>query len=281
MRTLAALVLAIAASFAVATPAHANRERIAIAIFQVTGEPMAEEAQQKLRTSLRGGLNAAGFDVVADDEVQRAITVAGVAGCDTVACLRRVGEVVMVRRVVKATIEVLGPTHVSSTLELVDLGEGKTIANANDDCSACNSKEVRDGLSNAAAALRMQLEPPTVPPLPPAPTAAPAETPSHRNLYIGLAAGSGALFVASVVTLAVTAGFHGKSNCGSDLPPDERCPTRYNGTPGIVLGAIGTPLFGVATAILAYKAWKSPRRAVALLPSVGPGGASVDLRLDW
>jgi hypothetical protein len=170
---------------------------------------------------------------------------------------------------------------VSSTLELIDLGEGKTIAKTNDDCSACSAQEVRDGLSNAAAALRMQLETPATPPAPPPPAPPPVEAPpSHRTLYLGLAAASAALFAGSVVSLAVSAAYHGKSNCGSGFPATERCPTRYNGTPGIVLGAIGAPLFGVAAAILAYKAWKSPPR-VALLPSVGNGAAALDLRLAW
>ena len=78
----------------------------------------------------------------------------------------------MVRRVVKATIEVIGTSHFATTLELVDLGEGKVIATANDDCTACNMKEVNDGLSNAAAALKTQLEPPTGAPPPTGPTTA-------------------------------------------------------------------------------------------------------------
>jgi hypothetical protein len=188
---------------------------------------------------------------------------------------------VMVRRVVKATIEVVGVSNFATTLELVDLGEGKVIATATDKCTACRMQEVNDGISNAAAALKMQLEappgaPPTTPPAPP-----PVDTtPSHRGLYIGLATASGALFVASVVTLAVSAAYHGKSNCDSSLPAGERCPTRYNGTPGIVLGAIGTPLFGVATGILGWKAAKSPTR-VALVPSVGGGAAALDLDVRW
>lgn len=274
-----------------ATRAHAaaggsGRERIAIAVFNVTGEPIAEEQKAKLRTSLRGGL-AAGFDVVSDAEVDRAISERGVAGCDTITCLRSIGEMVMVRRVVKATIEVIGTSHFSTTLELIDLGDGKSIATANDDCTACNMKEVNDGLSNAAAALKMQLEPPagaTPPPTPPTPPM--PETPKHRGLYIGLAAGSGALFVASVVSLAVSAAYHGKTNCDASFPANERCPTRYNGVPGIVLGAIGTPVFGAATAIFAWKAAKSSTK-VALVPSLGLGttglgAASVDAgaRLD-
>jgi hypothetical protein len=260
----------------------AGRERIAIAVFNVTGEPLAEEQRAKLRTSLRGGL-ASGFEVVPDAEVERAILERGVVGCDTISCLRSIGDAVMVRRVVKATIEVIGTSHFATTLELVDLGEGKSIATANDDCTACNMKEVNDGLSNAAAALKMQLEPPPGAPSPPGapPAGAPVETaPPHRGLYIGLATASGALFLASVVTLAVSAAYHGKTNCDSSFPAGERCPTRYNGTPGIVLGAIGTPLFGAATAILAWRAAKKPVH-VALVPTVGAGAAALDLHIRW
>lgn len=279
MRIRLALLLLVAALAGAGRAHAAGRERVALAIFNVTGEPIAEEQRAKLRLSLRGGL-AAGFEVVPDAEVERAVAQRGVAGCDTISCLRSIGEGVLVRRVVKATIEVIGTAHFSTTLELVDLGEGKVIATASDDCTACNMKEVNDGLSNAAAALKMQLEPAGVAP-PPPPGAPPVETaPSHRGLYVGLAAASGALFVASVVTLAVSAAYHGKSNCDSSLPTGERCPTRYNGTPGIVLGAIGTPLFGAAGAIFAYKAYNSSR-SVALVPSVGVGRAALDLHVRW
>ena len=275
-RLLVAFVLLLGAARAHA----AGRERIAIAVFNVTGEPIAEEQRAKLKTSLRGGL-AAGFDVVPDAEVDKAIADRGVAGCDTITCLRSIGEAVMVRRVVKATIEVIGTSHFSTSLELIDLGEGKSVATASDDCTACNMKEVNDGLSNAAAALKMQLEPPAGAPPPPTPpvTPPPVENP-HRALFIGLAAASGALFVASVVTLAVSAAYHGKTNCDSSFPAGERCPTRYNGTPGIVLGAIGAPLFGVAAAVLAWRAARKPSR-VALVPAIGPGAAALDLHVRF
>ncbi|MCA1665620.1 MAG: hypothetical protein LC659_15355, partial [Myxococcales bacterium] len=111
--------------------------------------------------------------------------------------------------------------------------------------------------------------------------AGPVETSDpHRKLYVGLAAASGALFVASVVTLAVSAAFHGKSNCDSSFPAAERCPTRYNGTPGIVIGAIGTPLFGVATGILAWRAARKPVH-LALVPTIGLGTAALDLHVRW
>jgi hypothetical protein len=272
------LGLGVGPGLAGAGRAHAaGRERIAIAAFNVTGEPIAEEQRAKLHTSLRGGL-AAGFEVVPDADVEHAISERGVAGCDTITCLRSIGELVMVRRVVKATIEVIGTSHFTTTLELIDLGDGKSVATANDDCTACNMKEVNDGLSNAAAALKMQLEPSAPPP--PASPPPVDTTPPHRGLYIGLAAASGALFLASVVTLAVSAAYHGKSSCGDDFPAGERCPTRYDGTPGIVLGAIGTPLFGTAAAILAWRAARSPTR-VALVPSIGWGTAALDLHVRW
>ena len=276
------LLLACLALLFAARAHAAGRERIAIAVFNVTGEAIAEEQRARLRANLRGGL--AGFEVVSDDEVERAVRERGIVGCDTITCLRSIGDAVMVRRVVKATIEVIGTSHFSTTLELIDLGDGKSIATANDDCTACNMKEVNDGLSNAAAALKMQLEPApgSPPPQPPRPTdnGVTESPPAHRGLYIGLAVTSGALFVASVITLAVSAAYHGKTNCDASLPSGERCPTRYNGTPGIVLGAIGTPLFGAGAAILAWRAARAPTH-VALVPTVGAGSAALDLHVGW
>jgi hypothetical protein len=281
-RLVVALLAALALLPALAATAHAA-ERVAIAVFNVTGQPLAAEAQIKLRASLRGGLAAAGFDVVPDADVQRVVASSGIAGCDTMSCLRRIGELVMVRRVVKATVEVIGTTHVVSTLELIDLADGKVAASAKDNCDVCTMKEVNDGLSNAAAALRMQLEGTTAqaaPPLAAAPPPPPAEAPSHRTLYIGLAAASAGLFVASVVTLGVSGALHGHPNCDSNFPNDRLCPTRYNGTPGIVLGAVGVP-FAVPAIVLGLKARKSPPPRATLVPSVGPGAAALDLHVAW
>src|SRR6059058_1131331 len=65
------LALALLALVVPGGRAHAaGRERIALAVFNVTGEPIAEEQRAKLRLSLRGGL-ASGFEVVPDAEVER------------------------------------------------------------------------------------------------------------------------------------------------------------------------------------------------------------------
>jgi hypothetical protein len=294
VRVIACFVVAALFSTRAGAAEHAaTAERVAVAVFTVSGQPLGEEAQAKLRASLRGGLGAAGFEVVPDAEVEKAIAAGGLAGCDTLSCMRRIGELVLVRRVLKISVEVLGNTHVVSELSLIDLSDGKVAASAKDNCDVCTMKEVNDGLSNAAAALRMQLAPgeptPTAPPVTSAPVQpVTSEGSSHRGLWIGLAGASAGIAVASAITLGVAAGFDGKDDC-SGLPPADRCNQRISGTTGIILGAIGLPVFAVATGIFAWKAAKAghsgPR--VSLLPAAWPrttastGAATSGLTAAW
>jgi hypothetical protein len=255
-------------------------ERVAVAVFAVTGQTLAPESQAKLRGSLRGGLAAAGFDVVPDADVDKAIAANGLGGCDTLPCMRRIGELVLARRVIKASIEVIGNTHVVSQLELVDLADGKTAASAKDNCDVCTMKEVNDGLSNAAAALRMQVEPST--PTGGVAAAAPAEAPSRRTLWIGLTGASAAVLVAGIVTFAISYAYDGRTNCGSELPAGDQCPTSYRGTPGIALGAVGMAAGAVGVGLFGWKAVRSaPARKVALVPSLGLRTAALDLAVRW
>jgi hypothetical protein len=192
--------------------------------------------------------------------------------------MRRVGELVMARRVIKATVEVIGNTHVVSQLDLIDLADGKTVASAKDNCDVCTMKEVNDGLSNAAAALRMQLEPPAPPPSPPP---SPPELPSRRPMWLALAGGAASLFAASVVSFAVSYAYDGHLTCDGSFPADERCPTRYNGTPGIVVGAVGMPLTAVATGLFVWRALKTPSKRVALTPSLSGHAAGLAVTARW
>ena len=275
MRAFACLVAVALASNAWADGAApgGSNERVAVAVFALSGQPLSEEAQAKLRASLRGGLGAAGFEVASDAEVDKAVAAGGLAGCDTLSCLRRIGELVQAPRALKISIEVLGNTHVVSELSLIDLSDGKVAASAKDNCDVCTMKEVNDGLSNAAAALRMQL-PVAAAPAPvaaAAPTAAttvvqaPPEASPRRALWIGLAGASAGLAAASVVSLGVAGAYDGRSDCHG-LMANERCGLRVNGLPGIVIGAIGLPVFAVATGIFAWKAAKAAPRRVSLAP---------------
>ncbi|HEX4458346.1 MAG TPA: hypothetical protein VIA18_10275, partial [Polyangia bacterium] len=265
---------------AVAAPPATTAERVAVAVFTVSGQPLGDEAQQKLKASLRGGLGAAGFEVVPEAEVEKAVAAGGLAGCDTLSCMRRIGELVLARRVLKASVEVLGTTHVVSELSLIDLSDGKVAASAKDNCDVCTMKEVNDGLSNAAAALRMQLEPPaaaTPPPVAPAPApVAPVvtEAPRNRALWLGLTGASAGLAVGSAIALGVSAGFDGKTDC-SGLPLGDACNKKISGTTGIIIGAIGLPVFAVATGIFAWKAARAGRQQhVSLAPATPATSAS-------
>jgi hypothetical protein len=282
--SLVAAALLFVSGAVAAAPAAPTAERVAVAVFTVSGQPLGEEAQTKLRASLRGGLGAAGFEVVPDAEVEKAVAAGGLTGCDTLSCMRRIGELVLARRVLKVSVEVLGNTHVVSELSLIDLSDGKVAASAKDNCDVCTMKEVNDGLSNAAAALRMQLEPtPAATPAPaPAATTESAvpvvyEPPHNRALWIGLAGASAGLAVASAITLGVAAGFDGKHDC-SGLPADDVCNKKISGTTGIIIGAIGLPVFAIATGIFA---WKAARAGQSHRVSLSPSGSTRAFSGAW
>ena len=57
-------------------------EKVAVASFKMTGVELPDTARAALRASLTGGLAAAGFEVLTDDALARAIKDApGLAGC--------------------------------------------------------------------------------------------------------------------------------------------------------------------------------------------------------
>jgi hypothetical protein len=268
MRLPIALLLGLVVSFsgsAFASPG-AGRERIAVAAFEVTGEPLSAEAQGRLRNSLRGGL-AAGFEVVPDAEVDRAIDAAGIRGCDTLACIRRLGEAVFVRRAVTARIQVLGPSNFKTSLELIDLPTDKRYK-ASDPCFACTLQEVNDGISNAAASLKTQLDAAEAPPPPPHPPG-PTEKPYRRNVPLLAVGGvASALGVAGLVVGIVEVTRNGDI-CPAALAPDV-CVRHRDTTNGIAFGfATGVPLL-VAGVIMTYYGMRYPQRRAhaGLMPSL-------------
>jgi hypothetical protein len=248
---------------AVASPG-AGRERIAVAAFEVSGEPLSEETQARLRNSLRGGL-AAGFEVVPDAEVQRAVAGAGIVGCDTLACIRRLGEAVFVRRAVTARIQVLGPSNFKTSLELIDLPTDKRYR-ANDPCSACTLQEVNDGISNAAASLKTQLDAAEAPPPPPPPG---TESPYRRNVPLLAAGGAaGALGVAGLIVGFVEVS-RNQDLCGT-VPSGGVCQLHRDTTNGIIFGFVaGVPLL-VAGVVMTYFGLRYPahRGRASLAPSL-------------
>lgn len=269
---IAVLALASFAHRADATP-PAGRDRTAIAAFEITGDPVSEEVQAKMRSELRDGL-AAGFDVVTDAEVQKAIAGAGVVGCDSLPCMRRIGDLIFVPRVVTAKIQVHGPTNVTTTLDLIDLATGKKLAHAEDPCTACTLQEVYDGISNAAASLKTKLEAAEAPVIavpagampPPVDT-----TPTYRRNVPLLAAGGAvtALGLAGVIVGIVEAA-RDQDACGAVPVGGTDCARHRDTTDGIIFGfAAGVPLL-VAGIVMTWYGMRYPVKhsRTSLLPSV-------------
>ena len=105
MRFFAALLLLLGSS-------DARAEKVAIASFELVGSGSVDLRRSFLQ-NLSGGLAVAGLEVVPEAEVVRSrARVSGLAGCDTMSCLHRIAELVGVKTVVKARIEVLGSNYV-------------------------------------------------------------------------------------------------------------------------------------------------------------------------
>src|SRR5438552_9785634 len=105
------LGLALLMMVAQARPAAAQaRDRVAVAWFKMIGGTLNDpNQQQQVRASLIGGLAASSFEVVPPAEVEAALKGApDLASCDTAPCLRRVGELVKARWVVRGSLESVG-----------------------------------------------------------------------------------------------------------------------------------------------------------------------------
>ncbi len=166
-------------------------ERIAIAPPRVTGTDGA--ITTNLRASLAGGAAASGAEVVPAREVDDAIARAPALGtCHTEVCAQRLGELVAARAVVRAAVEVLGRSHYSFRVEIVEVTPGRVVAAVEDACPACTLREANEALSRAAATLVGRLTPSTAPPPAAAPTVlAPTPPPARpwparSRAYLGL-----------------------------------------------------------------------------------------------
>lgn len=268
----------------IAPLAHAG-ERLALASFRTLGEQMTEPTRGALRLSLTGGLAAAGFEVVADEEqTQKLRTVPGLAGCETSACLKRLGEVLGVKAALKAQIEMIGSSRYLTSLTLIDTESGRELARIDDTCEVCTLSEANDSVSNAAAALKAKLEPPRAPPPvtpPPALVATPEPGPS--KLTLALRYGGIALLGVGLVGMVV-----GFAELGIDhsrqctVPPGFLdCPTRVDTRNGQIFGFVTGSLGLAAGAVATWLGWRKPRRSMAIAPTFSPQHAGASLLVTW
>jgi len=265
---------------------NAWAERIAILSFKTLGEQLPDQARGPMRSSLSGGLASAGFEVVADDEVTRQLSKsAGLAGCETSACMRRLGELVGAAYVVKASVELVGAARYVITLQVVATADGQEIARVDDVCEVCTIVEANDSLSNAAAALKAKLRPKELHAAANPATsnigevAPPPRKPNWvlRGVGLGLL-GVGVIgFIVGFSELAVD----GNRDCAV-RPPNKDCPQRIDSTGGqafgFVLGSVGVAA-GTVLTVLGWRPTKSTK--LSLAPLFTPSTAALQLRLSF
>jgi hypothetical protein len=254
-------------------------ERVAVGALQIQGD-ISDSGRLRIRQNLSGGLASAGFEVVPDAEVAQAVQKSsGLAGCDTTACLKKLGEVLGVQRVVKANVELIGTARYVINLQLLTVADGQIAAKVEDTCEVCTLVEANDAISNAAAALQSQVAPPRTGPKveTPAIVAGPPPRPTTRQWVMrGVGIGLLALGLGGVIVGIAEAAVNGSRDC-TPMAGFTNCPQRIDSTAGIAFGFVTGAVFLAGGAALTYLGWRPVRRAVALVPSVGPQGASVQL----
>jgi hypothetical protein len=160
------LLTLLACGAAVAAPrAAAAQDRVLVWSVQASGSAEGPMLREQLYRSLAGGFAAAGFAVVPRQEIgPRLAATPGLVGCETSPCLKRVAELLGVRRIIRAQVEIFGSSYV---YRLESLGpDGRLRHRAEGRCDVCTVAEVNEQVSQAAVKLARAREAPTPPPPP-------------------------------------------------------------------------------------------------------------------
>jgi hypothetical protein len=163
----------------VAAPATAQ-DRVLVWSIQATGSAEGPTLREQVYHSLAGGLAAAGLAVVPREELgPRLAASPGLVGCETSTCLKRVAELLGVRRIIRAQVEIFGSSYV---YRLESLGaDGKLRNRAEGRCDVCTVAELNEQVSQLAVRLARAKEAAPGAPPPPAggePTVAAPERPA-------------------------------------------------------------------------------------------------------
>jgi hypothetical protein len=173
------LLLASGLALLFARPAAAQ-DRVLVWSIQATGSAEAGMLREQAYHSLSGGLAAAGLAVVPRQEVGTKLAAApGLVGCETSTCLKRVAEILGVRRIIRAQLEIFGSSYV---YRLEWLGaDGRLRNRAEGRCDVCTVAELNEQVSQLAVRLARakEVEPAPTPSGPAAtPPGGPAATPA-------------------------------------------------------------------------------------------------------
>jgi hypothetical protein len=147
--------------------------KVAITEHALEGEGAAPALAMQLQDGFVLGLVRGGVDVLDSSDVAKRL--AGkpeLEGCETSPCLKRLGELLAVRYVIRVRVSLTGNSY-KMTARLFAV-EGATpaalpVAAQSRGCDVCTAGEAREQMIRLADGLRMRIEEHTAPPLVPPP----------------------------------------------------------------------------------------------------------------
>ena len=242
-------------------------ERLVVRSIDLSGAALPARATE-VRSDFVGGIAAAGFDVVPDEALKKALDeTPELASCTSDVCLASIGKSLGARWALAAVIEVISLSNVHVTARIVDAKTGKVAATFDKGCEGpCTWDENKNLVSSAGPSLRSQLEslialetasaggPALV-------VVAPVDTgPTKLEWGLRIAAiGSGALAVAGFIVGGVEASRSNQSDCSGAFP-DAYCMRRLDTGTGQAFGFATGSIFLVASGVLAYFGWRHSHR---------------------
>jgi TolB-like protein len=185
-------------------PTLPARSRVAIQEFQVEGEAASDVLGLQLQEGFMIGLVRAGIPVLDSTEVARRKKESPeLEKCDSSLCLKRLGQLLEVRHLLRVRVNVSGNSYRMTARLFSTEGASPAVLPTETQsrfCDVCTVAEAREMMIRLADAIRGPIEAPiVVVPLPPPP---PPPKPSRRPLaglaagLVALAAGATILFVA-------------------------------------------------------------------------------------
>ncbi len=185
--------------------ARSARPRMALAEFALEGDGQSPGMAMQLRDGFLIGLVREGIDVIDSTDVAKQLAGSPeLKGCETSPCLKRLGEMLSVRYVLRVKISLSGNSYRMSARMFSTEGAAPAalpVAVLFRPCDVCTVNEAREHMIRLAEGIRSGLDEqnapaPTPPPPPPPPPR--SQTPAFVTIAAGLAAiVGGALLIAS------------------------------------------------------------------------------------
>lgn len=209
------------ATMLVGLGARADRERVVVVGLGELRSPLSTPLQMALSSSLVGGLEAGGLEVVPEPELaRRTERLPGLRSCTTMTCLRSLAQELGVALVVRARVDLVEANNYNIAVELVDAAQERAVGHVEDRCQVCTTAEAKEAVSNAARLLGASRAAAMAKPSQTATATAPAspdggphvDKPRARRWKLWLGIGLGAAAVVAGVAVGVAVAQSGGSD---------------------------------------------------------------------